>query len=1178
MIIRNMFQEDINRSINGVIKVDQSSMDVVEQEVKEYIITKELKKHFISFFNYYNDAFAVPTADIGVWISGFFGSGKSHFLKMLSYILANIKLLGDISTVETFRSKFEDDPATFMLIDNATKGHTETILFNIDIEGPIIKDKTAVMRVFAKMFYNHLGFYGEDLKVAKLEQFIAKRGKTEEFRRIFEEKNGGSWSENRASYAFFEDDVVSTLQEVLGMSEKAAHNWFDGTETAELSIAQLVSEIKEYVMAKPKNFRLLFMIDEVGQYVGADTSLLLNLQSLVEEFGSVCMGRVWVVCTGQEAVDEVIRVRQDEFSRIQARFKTRLSLTSSSVDEVVQKRILKKKSDIIPQLEVIYEKNDSVLKNLFTFTDSVLDIKGYGGPIEFAVNYPFVPYQFIVMQKVFNEIRKHGNAGRHQSNGERSMLSGFQETAQRLQDCDETTLAPFYMFYDTLHTFLDGAIRRVIERCERAAKNGDGIEEYDVSVLKLLYLIRYIDNDIKSKLDNIVILMADNINTDKIALRENVRASLDRLLSQNYIGRSGDSYNFLTDEEQDIQKDIKREQVDTTALVSKIGQMLYGDIYTNKKFRYGKYDFPFDQMVDGMAVGALGGNMRIKFLTMATDAIDKNEMRLMTESSGQIIAVLGDTPYYASLENAMQIRNYVKRRNVAQLPKSMQDIIRGKQDEATNYENEAMSALREAVENAVFYVDGEKLAMRGGDARSRIEQALEYLVTHVYSELTLIEQNIENDAEIRNILLGLGQQGVVLPNSSAAAKVEEYLEMQAARRLPTSMSDIQSRYQAIPYGWKEIDIAAVVAILIHDQKVTVKYAGTTIQPDNPKLVDMLRKRTETVRTQISKRIVVSEQSMKRVKTFLREYFDIMDVPEDEDGLIAFIIEKFNAQCNHYNELLNRYAGRNYPNKELVENSIDLIKDILAHKNDNIALVDRVINKVHSLLDNKDDMASVEAFFKNQVALFDAAADFEESLYNDLDYIAKDTEATDALNKIRSIVRIKKSADIVYKSIPELNGLMATVKASHDKMLDEKRADLFEIVRQCMEEMHTKAAMCIESKTISEKGDEYYGQMQEKIKAQQSLALLDGYIQQMLAYKDNACERIEAFTAPKSSPTTEIKPVAVGSKPKKTLKPVYRQFAFPTKRIETKSELDAYLNGIRKHLSELMKDSDGIEIK
>ena len=152
MMIRDMFAEDINRSINGVIKVDQDTTDVIEQEVREYVITKELKKHFISFFDYYSDAFDNPTDDIGVWISGFFGSGKSHFLKMLSYILEN-RQVGDTSTVEMFRRKFEDDPATFMMIDRATRRSAETILFNIDIEGSMIKYKTAVLRVFAKMFY-----------------------------------------------------------------------------------------------------------------------------------------------------------------------------------------------------------------------------------------------------------------------------------------------------------------------------------------------------------------------------------------------------------------------------------------------------------------------------------------------------------------------------------------------------------------------------------------------------------------------------------------------------------------------------------------------------------------------------------------------------------------------------------------------------------------------------------------------------------------------------------------------------------------------------------------------------------------------------------------------------------------------------------------------------------------
>ena len=442
MIIRDIFSDDINRLINGVIQVDQAGDDVIEQELNEYVITKELKKHFMTFFNYYSDSLDVPTGSTGVWVSGFFGSGKSHFLKMLSYILENRTVKG-VNTVERFRKKFEDDPATFMLIDKATKGETETILFNIDIEGPINKDKTAVLRVFAKMFYNHLGFYGENLKVAKLEQFIAKKGKTEQFRSVFEEKNGSSWLDGRSTFEFFEDDVVETMMEVLGMSETASRNWFDGSETTEMSIAKLVSEMKEYVGSKPTDFRLLFMIDEVGQYVGTDTNMLLNLQSLTEKIGSECGGKVWVVTTGQEAIDEIIKVRVDEFSRILARFKTRVSLSSSAVDEVIQKRILTKTPEAASELETVYDRNASVLRNLFSFSDSVLDIKGYAGADDFVINFPFVPYQFIIMQKVFTEIRKHGNVGKHQSGNERSMLSGFQEAAQAVQEKNQLRCSLF---------------------------------------------------------------------------------------------------------------------------------------------------------------------------------------------------------------------------------------------------------------------------------------------------------------------------------------------------------------------------------------------------------------------------------------------------------------------------------------------------------------------------------------------------------------------------------------------------------------------------------------------------------------------------------------------------------------------------------------------------------------
>ena len=630
MQLQYIYKSDINRDINGVIKVAQNDEKSIEQELREYIITRELRKHFNTFFNNYEKSLNYPTDKIGVWISGFFGSGKSHFLKILSYLLSNDTVAGK-PAVEYFTDKF-DDPMMFAQLERCAKVPTDTILFNIDSKSPINKDKTAILRVFAKVFYEYRGFYGDDLKVARFEQFIDKSGKTDAFKSKFAEVNGDEWENVRDAFAFFEDDIVETLVETLGMSETAARNWINGTETADMSIEQLVKEIKEYIDSKGKNFRLMFMIDEVGQYIGSDGSLMLNLQTIVEEIGSKCDGRVWVMVTSQEAIDSITKISGDDFSKIQGRFNTRLSLSSSSVDEVIKKRILAKTETAEQMLLMSYGKNSAVLKNLFTFNDAVLDLKGYSSEYDFVETYPFVPYQFRLMQNVLAQIRKHGNSGKHLSGGERSMLSGFQEAAQAIENKDENALVPFSLFYNTVHTFLESAIRRVIDRCQTAADSHDGIEQYDVSILKLLYLIRYVD-DIKANVDNITTLMVDDIRADKINMRKSIQESLDRLVSQNYIARNGDTYTFLTDDEQDIERDIRNTPVDSATIVQSISQIIFGDLYVSKKFKYGKYDFPYDQIIDETTIGQLTGAVRLRILTVASDLYNAGDQALLMRSN-----------------------------------------------------------------------------------------------------------------------------------------------------------------------------------------------------------------------------------------------------------------------------------------------------------------------------------------------------------------------------------------------------------------------------------------------------------------------------------------------------------------------------------------------------------------
>ena len=1160
MKLLDIYKSDINRDINGVIKVAQDDEHSIEQELREYIITKELRKHFDTFFNNYEKSLNYPTDKIGVWISGFFGSGKSHFLKILSYLLSNNVVAGK-KAVEYFADKF-DDPMMFAQVERCASVPTDTILFNIDSKSPINKDKTAILRVFAKVFYEHRGFYGDDLKVARLEQFIDKNGKTVEFKAKFEEINGDTWENARDAFAFFEDDVVDVLMSTVDMSETSARNWFNGTETADISIEQLVKEIKEYVESKGKDYRLLFMIDEVGQYIGSDSDLMLNLQTIVEEIGTRCGGRVWVMVTSQEAIDSITKISGDDFSKIQGRFNTRLSLSSSSVDEVIKKRILAKNENAENMLRLSYDKNSAVLKNLFTFNDAVLDLKGYSNEFDFIETYPFVPYQFRLMQNVLAQIRKHGNSGKHLSGGERSMLSGFQEAAQAIVDKDENALVPFSLFYNTVHTFLESAIRRVIDRCQTAADNGNGIEQYDVSVLKLLYLIRYVD-DIKANVDNITTLMVDDIRADKINMRKQVQESLDRLLSQNYIARNGDTYTFLTDDEQDIAREIKNTMVDSANIIQAIAQIIFADLYVSKKFNYGKYNFPYDQIVDETVIGQLSGSVRLRIVTVASDLYNAGHQALIMKSGAEneaIVLLSDSTPYFEEIENAMKIRKYVKSRNVAQLPEAIQAIIRGRQQQATVYEKRAKEYIASAILDAKYFVAGELLENRASNVKDKFDNALSALVESVYSKLSLVRKNFDSDADILEILSGSAAQynadgTLFIDNIEAVEEIQQYLDLQAMKMLPTSMGDIQRRFSAIPYGWREQDIAAAVAGLILTQKVSIKYGGSTIQPSDRRMVDYLRRKTEIDKTIVLKRQVVDPILLKKSREFLREYFNVMDVPNDEDGLIAFVIEKFaevKEKCE--NLLSSQYAFAKYPGKAIVEETIKLCEELLIQKKDNIALLKKMDSCHDDFLDNADDLADVTAFFKNQKAIFDSALAMLQKMNDEKDYLQAESDATRAINQIQSIVNMPSP----YNKISELPNLMQEVTKIYNGLLDLKKQEVIADIQAAMGEIHRTAT--IKQKDILEKAD-------AALTAKRDAA--------------NVCETLTALDAMKIQIANirqqYLKALMVENEPDVNIATLSRASICFSAKLGSEKDIDDYLAKLKEKLMQSLDGHDVVQI-
>lgn len=1172
MKIIDMFKKEIDRPINGVIKVMQTDDENRKQELEEYIITRELQKHFGSFYDNYEQGVSGATDKMGVWISGFFGSGKSHFLKILSYLLANDEINGK-KALDYFKDKFDYDPFRYQLMCRLAEAPTEVILFNIDAKSGK-KDQDAIIRVFTKVFYEHCGYYGDDMKVAAFERFLDRQGQLDAFKQAFTRINGGDWIKERETFSFWGEDIIAALIDIGAMSEQVARHWFDGTETAEISIDKLTREIQEYVDGKGKGFHLIFLADEVGQYIGDDSGLMLNLQTVVEELGTKCRGKAWVIVTSQEDIDSVTRVKGNDFSKIQGRFNTRLSLSSASVDEVIKRRILAKNDEADKLLRLMYRQNAATMRNLFSFAPgTVADLKGYSSEDEYVESFPFVPYQFKLLQEVLLQVRKHGSSGRHLSGGERSMLSSFQEAAQAAKRGSESSFVPFFYFYDTINTFLDGAIRRVINRAEDAARAGDGLKPEDVDVLKLLFLVRYVSG-LAANVENLSTLMISDIHADKIALRGTLRESLERLARQNYVTRSGDNYLFLTDEEQDINREIRGINVDPAEVLRKIGDVMFGEIYPNKKFRYNtRYDFAYDQMVDNTPLSQKANDIRLRLITdlMQDEGADLHT-QLVMESRANAEAVLllkTGLGYYQEFLQALRVDKYVKQRNLSQLPESIVKIIKDRRENAREQEKAAAGLLREAILKGSFYAAGERLNIKASTAVEAIDQAMTALVEDVYSKLHYVGVFAQTDEDIRRVLTDTNAQESMLQteaaNTRAISDMDQFLTARARQHMPVTVAELQKRYQSRPYGWREADIAALLAALWQAQRVQLSFGGARLLPGDRRAVDCLRKKNESEKTVVELRVAPSAQLLDKARKLAGELFHTMDLRQDEDGLCGQIESLLGALQKRNDVLLPRYSTAiPYPGREVLDNGHSLFETLAFKRHDHIAYLEAFTAAEDQLLDWKEDFEPVEAFFKNQLKIFSDAWTICESAQKESGYFADNAQAVEAMAVMRDILNDKKP----YRRVIELPGHEQTLKKAYQRVNEGRRERVGEAIVQARSDLHSLAGDDPALRQIIREIDDELDKRGGLAASADSPTALDAMITQIYGYANGQRRKIEGILA------------AAGESrepPALRVQTISRYELLGQERLSSPQEVEQYIDKLRQRLLEELQRHDVLRL-
>jgi len=1021
-VIEKLFKKDIHRNIEGVVKADNLRNDAVFQELGEYVITNDLNKKLDDFFEEYSTTIGKNTQNIGVWISGHFGSGKSHLLKILSYILTNKAEHSDLIG-KLFLEKIDaDDFELKANIEKALSSPSETILFNIDQKSDIgsKNQDDAILGVFMKVFNEMRGYYPKFGYIAKFESDLDKRGKFDSFKTKFKEFSGETWESGRETIFLESDNLALALSSVDDISEDSAKDLIDRYEDKySLSIQEFANDVKDYIATKEDGFRLVFFVDEVGQYIGDNTKLMLNLQTIVETLATVCGGQAWVIVTSQSAVDLLVNANsqmQNDFSKIMGRFKVKLNLTSQNANEVIQKRLLEKTEDGKNDLGVIHTKVKNSLSSIIHFTDRSRQYQNYKDGEHFALVYPFVPYQMDLFQSCITGLSEHSVfQGKHQSTGERSMLDVVQNIAKRISSQTIGTIATFDMFFDGLSSIIRGDVQTQIQKAT------DILEPFEAKVLKTLFMIKYV-KEFTPNIDNITTLLVGTIiDIDISDLKKQVGSALNTLINQTYIQKVGEQYEFLTDVEKDIEKEIKSTDVESSEVVGELVNWIYDDIIKINKIRYtsNKQNYPFARKLDDAIVKGKEEELILNIMT-PLNSQDYNEGRLIHKSladSGLILALPSSYEFQQDLELYVKTKKYIPQKQGGSVSDNEKNLLFNKANDNNKRREKLQNDLKDFISEAKIYHNGKILDIATKDVKTKIENAFETLITSTYTYIGHLSKVYEE----RDISVMLNQSDDLLTGSDdALAPAEQeiftYIQRQKVKHKAITISDLLNYFKIRPYGWYQNAILTQIASMYMKQKIDLKQNSTAL---NKKEILSTLTNNRQFNTIVAPRVEVDARKIKQTRDILSELYP------NASFTYKSTREIYDEAKNETTKLIRdcrNFMNLNYPFNHVFQDIIDVLTPL--EKLTQETLFDEVPSMEDNLLNTKDDFIEPIMEFMNgdKRRIYDNVIEFVKDNKDNLRYIDDPQksliEALSTVDKPYSGSYIKK-ANQALKAIRDL---------------------------------------------------------------------------------------------------------------------------------------------------------------
>ena len=976
--VNQIFAKPIDRAIEGVIKADDLSQ--LATEVEEYVLTNEAAKgveHVLEAYTNFTNA-------NGVWISGFFGSGKSHLLKMLAH------LLGDVygndyqrdQVSEQFRSK-ADDAFLPALIEKADRIAAKSLLFNIDQKATLIsKDQNdALLKVFVKIFDESRGYYGNQGHIARFERDLDSRNQYGQFKDVFERLAGIPWAQGREQSALEAGNIDTAFAEVNESASPGIIAQYSASYS--VSIEDFADEVAAWLDEQPEGYRLNFFVDEVGQFIGTNTQLMLNLQTIAESLATKCKGRAWLFVTSQEDMEKIggdrTKQQANDFSKIQARFKNRLKLTSQDVEEVIRKRLLAKTDTATDDVAAIYATEHTNFKTLFDFVEG-RHYPNYRDETHFVGTYPLVSYQFPLFQSAIEGISEHNIfEGRNSSVGERSMLGVVQQVVTELADKPLGTLASFDQMFEGIRASLKSANQRAISDAERSPS----LPSLAVRLLKALFLVKYVDT-FKATARNLTVLVYDEFGTDVAQLGKDVNAALNALEAQTYIQRNGDLYDYLTNEEQKIEQEIKNVDIDNSDVSGKLNKLLTESVFKMTKTTYKNgQNFPFGYKLDGTSYGkqhelslhVTSPENEFNLEQIKAHSAGFDELRLVLPADAN--RVLGD------LRLLLKTEKYVKRAQGSSRTAIEQTILQSKGTQNAEREKEIVERLRSAVGTSTLIHNAAELDVTAVDAQARITEGFQRVIAATYTNLGMLGGKAYAEQGLGGLVNPAGDELVEPTTSTLDVPSNDmlgHLEMRGSRHEQVTMRQLIDRYSAKPFGWDQWSIAAVVAYLAGQSKIEIQLNGKVLA--RTEVTGALRNTQSYPAMVVAPQRIFDPKIVNAFRKFVVEFTDDGDLTKDPLELARSGKELLEAKLS---ELRALRSASLFGFIDQLDEPIQLLTGLVVHEQD------WFITDFHDadiLLEAKDDVIDpIKAFLNgNQRSIFEDALSFMQTNQSNVAYL------------------------------------------------------------------------------------------------------------------------------------------------------------------------------------------------